>query len=326
MSIDMQRDKKDGISPRLAIVVPCYNEEAVLRHSVECLTGVIDELVAAGSVAADSFIYCVDDGSTDSTWPLISALHDENPARVHGHALAHNRGHQTALYSGLMAVRDDCDAAVSIDADMQDDPQAIPAMVEAMASGAEIVYGVRDKRDTDSWFKRTSARSFYRLQHAMGLETVYDHADYRLMSRRALGILSEYGETNLFLRGIVPQIGLKSAIVKYDRGSRVAGESHYPLSKMLSFSVDGITSFTARPIRLILYLGLLLLALDIGVVIYIAVSYFSGDYEPGWSSLMASIWFLGSIILISLGVIGEYIGKLFFEVKQRPRFNIRSRV
>lgn len=326
MSNELQQQGPKGKLPRLAIVVPCYNEEAVLRLSVDCLSGVLDKLVAEGRVDSSSYIYCVDDGSRDGTWRLITELHDEHPERVHGHSLAHNRGHQNALYSGLMAVRDDCDAAVSIDADMQDDPNAIGQMVEAMAHGAEIVYGVRDKRDTDTWFKRTSARAFYKLQHRMGLDTVYDHADYRLMSRRALDILSEYGESNLFLRGIVPQIGLETSQVKYDRGARAAGESHYPLSKMLAFSVDGITSFTAKPIRMILYLGLLLLGLDIGVIIYIAMSYFSGDYEPGWSSLMASIWFLGSIILISLGVIGEYVGKLFFEVKQRPRYNIKCKV
>ena len=225
-----------------------------------------------------------------------------------------------------MTAKENCDAAISIDADLQDDPQAIVAMVKQFKAGSEIVYGVRRSRETDTWFKRNSARAFYKLQRAMGLETVYDHADYRLMSKRALDILSEYGEQNLFLRGIVPQIGLTTSIVYYDRAERVAGESKYPFKKMLAFSIDGITSFSAKPMQWIFNIGILILAVDIIVAIYVLVSHFCGNTVSGWSSLMLSVWFLGSLILIAIGVVGEYVGKMFMEVKHRPRYNIRDRV
>lgn len=309
----------------LSIVLPCYNEEAALPYTIPQLIGILDRLKADGTVSPQSFILCVNDCSRDNTWQVIQKLHDRYP-EVKGISLAHNRGHQYALLAGLMEVRNKCDAAISIDADLQDEPEAIVDMIRLYKQGAEIVYGVRKSRATDTWFKRTSARAFYRLQSRMGLETVYDHADYRLMSRRALEILSEYGEHNLFLRGIVPQIGLKTATVAYDRNERVAGESKYPLKKMLAFSVDGITSFSAKPMRWIFNLGLMLLIIDLFIWVYVLVSYFCGYTMSGWSSIMLSVWFLGSLMLIGLGIVGEYIGKIFIEVKQRPRYNIADRI
>lgn len=307
--------------PIIAVVIPCFNEEAALPITVKQLFGVIDGMCENGLISRDSYLLCCNDGSTDRTWQVIQQLHSENK-RVKGVSLAHNRGHQYALLAGLMAVRGHCDAAISIDADLQDDINAIPEMIKKHLQGYEIVYGVRASRATDSWFKRTTARAFYSLQKKMGLDTIYDHADYRLMSNRALDALSEYGESNLFLRGIIPQIGLSTAIVTYDRHERVAGESKYPLKKMLSFSIDGITSFSSRPIRMILALGVLLLILDVAMSIYVFISYFGHAAIPGWTSLMLSVWFLGSIILIALGVVGEYIGKIFVEVKHRPRYYI----
>ena len=310
---------------KLAIVVPCYNEEQALPISARSLLDVLDRMSAAGLTSEDSYILCCNDGSRDKTWDVIEQLHVAD-SRVKGISLAHNRGHQYALLAGLTTVIDHCDAAVSIDADLQDDPEAIIEMVKEYNAGAEIVYGVRSSRETDTMFKRATAHAFYKFQNAMGLDTVYDHADYRLMSNRALTLLSHYGESNLFLRGIVPQIGLKTAIVTYSRASRVAGESKYPLSKMLSFSIDGITSFTARPIRFIFFLGLILLLLDIAVAIYVLISYFMHNYDAGWPSLMLSVWFLGSITLIAIGVVGEYISKIFTEVKGRPRFEIAEKI
>ena len=318
--------KENCECPRIAVVVPCYNEEEALRFTMPRLLDILKRQTEAGTIAPDSYVLFVDDGSRDATWREIKELNAQYPTRVHGVALAHNRGHQYALLAGLMTAKDECDAAISIDADLQDDPEAIVAMIDAFRGGAEIVYGVRRSRQTDTWFKRNSARAFYKVQNLMGLKTVYDHADYRLMSRRALQILSEYKEHNLFLRGIVPQIGLKTAVVEYDRHERVAGDSKYPLRKMISFSVDGITSFSAKPMRWIFYLGLLLLMLDIVVAIYVLYAYFRHDTVSGWSSLMLSVWFLGSLILMALGVIGEYIGKIFIEVKDRPRYNIRERI
>ena len=316
-------DIQNKTLPKIGIVIPCYNEEAALPITIPKLRGILIRLIDNGEISEKSYILCVDDGSRDTTWKLIKAMSSEN-AMIQGIALAHNRGHQSALLAGLMEARKDCDAVVSIDADLQDDPNAIMKMIELYKQGNEIVYGVRQSRKTDSWFKRNSARGFYKLQKSMGLHTVYDHADYRLMSKRALDILSEYKEQNLFLRGIIPQIGLQTAIVYYDRNERVAGESKYPLGKMLSFSIDGITSFTARPVRWIFMLGLIMLILDILVALYVFGSCIWGHPVSGWSSLMLSVWFLGSVILISIGIVGEYIGKIFNEVKQRPRYNIKE--
>lgn len=308
--------------PVIAVVVPCYNEEQALPLSVPRLLEILDEMAARGIASDKSYILLCNDGSRDRTWQIIEKLHAAD-RRVRGLSLAHNRGHQYVLLAGLMQVRGKCDAAISIDADLQDDPRAMIAMVEEFRRGAEIVYGVRSSRATDTWFKRTTAHAFYSFQRKMGLETVYDHADYRLMSDRALDMLGAYGESNLFLRGIVPQIGLKTAVVEYERDRRVAGESKYPLAKMLSFSIDGITSFSARPMRWIFITGLVLLIVALLVAVYVFVSYFYSDHiSAGWASIMLSIWILGSLILIAIGIVGEYIGKIFTEVKHRPRYAV----
>lgn len=307
--------------PLLAIVIPCYNEQEALPVSIPALLALIDEMAAQGLVRPESYILCSDDGSRDDTWDTIERFH-QSDKRVKGIALAHNRGHQYALLAGLMAVTDKCDAAVSIDADLQDDIRAIVEMVEHYLDGDDIVYGVRSSRATDTWFKRTTAHAFYRFQKTMGLDTIYDHADYRLMSNRALHLLSQYGESNLFLRGIIPSIGLRSSRVTYARAARVAGESKYPLKKMIDLSIDGITSFSAKPMRLIFMTGLLLLVITLGVAVWVLIAYFTHRTISGWSSLMLSVWFLGSLILMGIGIVGEYIGKIFIEVKQRPRYAI----
>lgn len=312
--------------PRLAIVIPCYNESDALPITAARLIQLLDNMFDNGLVTKDSYILCCDDGSKDSTWQVIEHLHISDK-RIKGISLAHNRGHQYALLAGLMCVKDHCDAAVSIDADLQDDPQAICTMVkEYIYNDKEIVYGVRSSRKTDSWFKRNSAHAFYKLQRNLGLDTVFDHADYRLMSRRSLELLSDYGESNLYLRGIIPQIGLDTAIVEYKRQERIAGHTKYPIGKMLSLSIDGITSFSAKPIRLIFVLGLILLILDISIAIYVLSAYFSNDTISGWTSLMLSVWFLGSVTLMAIGIVGEYIGKIFTEVKHRPRYAIKDRL
>lgn len=313
------------LPPKIAIVIPCYNEAKALPYTLESLTKLLNRMVELEDIDPDSYVLCCDDGSVDNTWGVIQEQHAANN-QIKGILLAHNRGHQYALLAGLMTCRNHCDAAISIDADLQDDPEAIVEMVRLFKKGNEIVYGVRSSRDTDTWFKRTTARLFYSFQQRMGLQTIYDHADYRLMSNRAINFLSEYGESNLFLRGIIPQIGLQTAVVKYDRHQRIAGESKYPLSKMLSFSIDGITSFTSKPIRMIFFTGLILLLIDVAMALYVFISYFGHDVIPGWTSLMLSVWFLGSLILISLGIVGEYVGKIFTEVKGRPRFAIKESI
>ena len=315
----------DTSLPIISIVIPCYNEGLALPTTVDCLLALLDKMVDEKLISSSSFILCSNDGSKDNTWEVVKDLHTKD-SRVKGISLAHNKGHQYALLAGLITAMDKCDAAISIDADLQDDPQAIIEMVKDFKNGNEIVYGVRSSRTTDTWFKRTTAHAFYSFQKSMGLNTVYDHADYRLMSNRALHLLNEYGESNLFLRGIIPQIGLNTSIVKYERKERIAGESKYPLSKMLSFSIDGITSFSAKPMRMIFMIGLILLFIDLIVGIYVLVSYFSHATISGWASLMLSIWFLGSLILMSIGIVGEYIGKIFIEVKQRPRYAIKETI
>lgn len=308
----------------IAIVVPCFNEEAVLPITIPKLISVLDRMEGLAMVSPESYILCCDDGSKDATWEIIRKFH-LGDKRVKGISLAHNRGHQYALLAGLMTAKDRSDAAVSIDADLQDDPEAIIEMVRRFISGKEIVYGVRTDRDSDSWFKRSTAHAFYSLQRKMGIEAIYDHADFRLMSRQALDLLSEYGESNLFLRGIIPQLGLESDIVTYSRASRIAGESKYPIAKMLSFSIDGITSFSAKPMRWVFYTGLAFLAIDVLIGIYVGFSILYSDrLEAGWASILLSVWFLGSLILMAIGLTGEYIGKIFIEVKQRPRYAIRD--
>lgn len=319
--MDRQNRTESGRPPRVSIVVPCYNEEEMLPLSVPTLDAILRECIDEGLASEDSFILLCNDGSKDSTWDIIRKLHRENPL-VKGLTLTRNRGHQQVLVAGLeSAVAHGADVTVSIDADLQDDPRKIIEMLRLyLREGCEIVYGVRNDRTSDSWFKRTTAEGFYKFQHAMGLQTVANHADYRLMSRRAVEMLLAFGESNLFIRGIVPQIGLRTATVEYQRTARTAGESHYPLAKMLSFSIDGITSFTARPMRMIFVLGFVLLLIDIAVALWVLISYFMHETISGWSSIMLSIWFLGSVILMALGIIGEYIGKIFIETKRRPRY------
>jgi glycosyltransferase involved in cell wall biosynthesis len=308
--------------PVIAIVVPCYNEQEALPITMPQLLAVLDGMVEKEMISSESYILC---SSKDKTWSVIEELHAKE-ARIKGISLAHNRGHQNALLAGLMSVRGKCDAAISIDADLQDDPQAIVEMVKNYINGDDIVYGVRSSRQTDTWFKRTTAHAFYTLQNSMGVETIYDHADYRLMSNRALELLAEYGEENLFLRGIIPHIGLKSSVVQYERAKRCAGESKYPLAKMLSFSIDGITSFSAKPMRYIFLTGLTFLLVDIAVALWVFIAHFFRDTISGWASLMLSVWFLGSLILMGIGIVGEYIGKIFIEVKHRPRFAIADKI
>ena len=308
---------------KLSIVVPCYNEEKVVEETARRLRGILDALVEKRKIASDSFILFVNDGSRDATWSIIERLYAADP-HICGLSLAQNSGHQNALMAGLATVTERCDAAVSIDADLQDDTAVIEDMVDAFAAGADIVYGVRRTRKSDTFFKRTTAQAFYRLMSWLGVRTVYNHADFRLMSRRALRQLAEYPERNLFLRGIIPTIGYKTATVFYDRHERFAGESKYPLFKMLNFAIDGITSFSVKPIRLIASMGFIILFITLIMAGYTLVSFFCGETVEGWTSLMLSLWFLGSVILIAIGTIGEYIGKIYVEVKRRPRYNVEA--
>ena len=310
--------------PRLSIVVPCYNEEQVLPDTAQVLLQLLDEMTRQNVVATDSRILFVDDGSTDDTWPIIERLHAESP-QCCGLKLSGNVGHQHALLAGLEAEQDKVDCVLSIDADLQDDVRVIPSMVEKLtADGCDIVYGVRHKRSTDTFFKRTTAQLFYRLMQWLGVKTVYNHADFRLMSGRAVRALCRYRERNLFLRGMVPLLGYKSAQVFYDRQERRAGESKYPLRAMCRFAVDGITSFSVRPVRMVLMLGLLFLFISLLILIYVLHAYMVRSAVPGWSSLILSVWFVGGCILLGLGIVGEYIGKIYIEVKDRPRYNIET--
>lgn len=308
---------------RLAIVVPCYKEEAVLHETTKRLTEVLDELIVAKEIDSDSYILYVNDGSTDATWPIIAKLHEE-VKYVCGVNLACNVGHQKALWAGLNIAVEHADMIVSIDADLQDDVNAIKDMVRKYHKSYDVVYGVRNERKTDTWFKRTTALGFYRLMNTMGTKTVYNHADYRLMSKRALAHLLQFPERNLFIRGMVPLVGYKSSNVYYNRAERFAGESKYPLSKMLNFAIDGITSFSVKPIRLVFGLGILFMAIAFFVLCWISYSYITGQVVRGWSSLMLSIWFCSGCVLTGLGIVGEYIGKVYIEVKGRPRYNIQD--
>lgn len=306
------------------VVLPCYNEEEVLHETCKQLLGVFDEMRSDGLITDSSRIVFVDDGSRDRTWSIIEELqaaHEE----VKGIKLAHNVGHQNALFGGLMTVRSECDCAISIDADLQDDIHVIPDMIRKFRDDdCEIVYGVRNKRDTDTVFKRSTALAFYKLMKIMGVDMVYNHADYRLMGRRALEGLSEFQERNLFLRGMVPLIGFKSDCVYYDRHERFAGESKYPLKKMLSFAFDGITSFSINPIRMISTVGTLACIIAVIMAIYAIVQKIIGQAGAGWASLMCSIWFIGGLQLLGIGLIGEYIGKMYKEVKRRPRYIVEK--
>lgn len=308
---------------RLSIVVPCYNEKDVLYETSSRLTEVLNKLVSAGKVSSDSFVLFVNDGSTDNTWEIIKELFENNKF-IYGLNLAGNVGHQNALMAGLMTAKEMCDAMISIDADLQDDVNIIETMVDKYKEGFDIVYGVRSSRKTDTFFKRNSALAFYKLMKGLGVHSVYNHADYRLMSKRAVEQLSCFKERNLFLRGIVPLIGYNTTCVYYERNERYAGESKYPLRKMINFAIDGITSFSVKPVRLIAGTGLSLLIISVLASIYVIYAVSTGHAVAGWASIMLSIWFIGSIILISIGVIGEYIGKIYIEVKERPRYNIET--
>lgn len=307
----------------LYVVVPCYNEEEVLPNTSDALLGQLKEMIGCGVISEESKILFVDDGSSDKTWNLISKISDREK-RVEGIKLSHNQGHQNALFAGMMYVKNKCDCMISVDADLQDDITVFPEFVKKYNEGCDVVYGVRNERKKDSAFKRFTAQGFYKFMNLMGAETVYNHADYRLMSRRALDALSEYKEVNLFLRGIVPLIGFKSDSVLYARKERTAGETKYPLKKMINFALDGITSFSVKPIRLISAFGMLCSILSVGGLLYALISYFFGYTVPGWTALTCSIWLLGGIQLLSIGVLGEYIGKIFSEVKHRPKYFIEE--
>lgn len=307
----------------LYLVIPCYNEEEVLPETSKRLTAKLGAMIEMGLISQDSKIVFVNDGSKDHTWQLIRQYHEENPM-IQGINLSRNKGHQSALLAGLMTVKEYCDMAISMDADLQDDVDAIDQFVEKYYEGCEVVYGVRSERKTDSFFKRASAQSFYKLMLHMGVEIVYNHADYRLMSRRALDEMEGFKEVNLFLRGIVPLIGFQSGVVTYERHERFAGESKYPLKKMLNFAFDGITSFSVKPIRMVTTLGIIIFAISILMLIYFLITWCIGWTVPGWTSIVVSVWAIGGLQLLALGIIGEYIGKIYMETKARPKFIVQE--
>lgn len=306
---------------KLMVVIPCYNEEEVLPETSRRLTQKMADLTAKGLITPDSRVLLVNDGSRDRTWELIEALHKENPL-FEGVKLSRNRGHQNALLAGLMTARNRCDVSISMDADLQDDMDAMDRFLEKYNEGCDIVYGVRNKRETDTVFKRETALMFYRLMRVMGADITFNHADYRLMSNRALNGLSQFSEVNLFLRGLAPLVGYQSDVVTYDRSERFAGESKYPLKKMLAFAIDGITSFSVKPLRLITSVGLVIFVVSLFMLLYALISWVGGHTVTGWTSTLASIWMIGGIQLLSLGIIGEYVGKIYNETKHRPRFII----
>lgn len=306
---------------RLAIVVPCYNEEAVLESTNAVLLDVLEQLFQKGLIARDSFLLYVDDGSRDQTWNLVLKCKNNSPY-VYGIKLARNAGHQNALVAGLLSAKNTADMIVSIDADLQDDVTVIEEMVKKHKEGNDIVYGVRNDRKTDSFFKRTTAQAFYKVMKLMGIKTIYNHADFRLMSKRALEEFANYQETNLYLRGMVPLLGYQSESVFYERKKRMAGESKYPVYKMFTLAFEGITSFSRRPISFIMVIGILVILCSVIASIYAFISYMCGNVVAGWTSLILSVWFIGGVQLLSIGLIGTYIGKIYMEVKHRPRYNI----
>ena len=308
---------------RLFVVVPCYNEEEVLPETSKRLKEKVLSLIKDGKVAEDSRICFVNDGAKDRTCERIAALHAEDNI-FSGINLSRNRGHQNALLAGLMTVMDEADMVISMDADLQDDINAMDEMIDKYLKGCDVVYGVRSSRAKDTFFKKATAEGFYKLMDKMGAKTVFNHADYRLLSKRALQGLAGFKEVNLFLRGLVPMIGYKSDVVYYERGERFAGESKYPLSKMISFAIEGITSLSVEPIRLITKMGVLLFLVSVGMLIYSLIRHIQGNTIPGWSSLMVSLWFIGGLVLLSLGIVGEYVGKIYLETKGRPRFIIEE--
>ena len=308
---------------RLATVSPCYNEEEVLRHSVERLTALFERMMSEGLISKDSMMVFVNDGSRDRTWEIIKDLHKENQY-VRGINLARNAGHQNAILAGMMTAREWADAVVTLDADLQDDIECIPQMVRHFEEGNDIVYGVKVSREADPFMKKFTAQAFYKLQNQMGVESVYNHADFRLMSRRALDMLSEYKEHNLYLRGLIPQIGLPHTTVNDVISERYAGSSKYTFGKMMGLALNGITAFSVKPLYVIFNIGLLFLIIAFIIGLYVAYSLIVGTAVQGWASLMLSIWLVGGFVLTSLGVIGTYIGKIYTEVKQRPLYHIQE--
>ena len=309
---------------KLNIVVPCYNEEAVLQETTKQLSLMVDTLIKQGKISDCNIVY-VDDGSHDTTWSLIEQLQTEN-RYVHGLKLAHNVGHQHALWAGLEYSVDKCDAVVSIDADLQDAVSVIEQMMDEFKNGCDVVFGVRKERKTDTVFKRSTALAFYKLMQKMGVDIVYNHADFRLTSQRATQELMLYPERNMFVRGMVKLLGYKTAEVYYDRKERFAGESKYPLKKMINFALDGITSFSVQPLRVITSFGFIVMILSIIAAIYALISYICGSVVAGWTSMLISVWFIGGAILLSIGVIGEYIGKIYKETKRRPKYHIEKTI
>ena len=308
---------------KLYLASPCYNEEEVLHDSAEKLLRKFNSMMAEKKITSDSRIVFIDDGSKDQTWRIIENLHMNNPI-FQGIKLSRNRGHQNALLCGLMTLKDKADAVISIDADLQDDINTFDEMVAKFEDGCDVVYGVRSKRETDTFFKRFTAEGFYKILHRMGAKVVFNHADFRLMSKRALEAFSLYKETNIFLRGMVPLIGFKSEIVTYERSERLAGESKYPLKKMLALAWEGITSLSIQPIRIITWAGLIIFLISLMMVIYSLISFFTGAAVNGWASTLCSIWALGGLQLLAIGIIGEYIGKIYLETKRRPRFIVEK--
>ena len=317
-------DSKSPDIPVLWFVVPCYNEQEMLPTSFELFSEELDRIVSAGKARIDSRILFVNDGSTDETWQMICAQ-AEADEHVMGMSLSRNRGHQNALLAGLMEARGQCDIAISVDCDGQDDLRASERMIDEYLVGADVVYGVRSNRDADTAFKRTTAEAFYKLMARLGAEVVFNHADYRLMSARALDGLAEFGETNLFLRGLVPLVGFPSATVEYVRHERIAGSSHYPIGKMVGLAVDGITNLSIKPMRIIMVLGMVFFAFGLALVVYALVTFASGNAVAGWASTICIISIIGGLQLLALGIIGEYIGKIYLETKSRPRFIVSER-
>jgi len=311
-------------SPIIALVVPCYNEEAQFAHTLAALSACLDDLVGKGRISEKSYMFFVDDGSRDRTWALIAEAAAAQPARVRGLKLARNVGHQNALIAGLDAQVGRADATISLDADLQDDISLIDEMIQKFNDGTEIVFAVREGRDSDTAFKRSTAVGYYRVLRWLGVDIVHNHADYRLMSDRALRALSEFGEVNVFLRGLVVQLGFKTGIVKFDRLPRQHGETKYPLSKMLALAVNGITSFSVRPLRIVTTLGLIMFALFIGAAVWVLAAWLAGATIEGWTSLMLVFLLISSFQTLALGVIGEYVGKTYFETKARPRYIVEK--
>ena len=306
-------------APKLFIVIPCYNEQEALPITAKRLVELTDDMLAKGLIDPESRIVLVDDGSKDDTWRVIAGLHASDP-RFEGVKLAHNAGHMNALWAGMTLSAERCDCVITIDADLQDDVNAMVGFLEEYRKGADVVYGVRSSREKDTFFKRTTAQAFYKGMRKLGVDLVYNHADYRLLSKRALEALLSFGEVNMFLRGMVPMLGFKTAKVYYERGERVAGESKYPLKKMVAFAAEGITSLSNRPIRWVLGLGAFCALLGVVMAVYVIISLVRGHTVAGWASMMMSIWLLGGLQLMALGLIGEYIGKIYMETKRRPKF------